>query len=124
MFVGNEVCDVYRQAASQVENENDPNQTEETGQLIATRVSIHTTPFRPRFSQGNSDRTDQNTTMLISCRKLRGFFPQQGDRFVLQSGRTLVVRSVEPSGGAFMNNDYVIEVTELSGPGGLNIDIR
>lgn len=122
MFVGNLVCDVYRQEVQ--EDENDPNQADDLGVLVATKVSVHLTPFSPRYRQGNSDRTDQSTIHLASVRKIRGFFPQQGDRFVSNNNRTFVVGSVEPTGGAFIDNDYVVKMTEFSGPGGLNVDIR
>lgn len=74
---------------------------------------MHMTPFRPLFGQPNV-RIEQTTKIVANTRK--NYDLNQGDILRTKGKgrqRQFRVDSIEPTGGAFMDNSVVMELTEL-----------
>ncbi len=104
MFVANMYVDVYR--SSDVDTE--PSEYSDTPatieSLVQTKVPIHITPFRPKFTSNS-----QTTSHIANTR--RNNLLHKGD-ILRASGRTFMVLSVEPTDGAFMGNSIIYELIE------------
>lgn len=109
MFISNMVVDVYREYEVPVSEYDISADTR--SRLIYRDVPIHMTPFRPLFGTPNV-REQQTTRIIANTRK--NYNLNQGDILKApQERREFKIVSVEPTGGAFIDNSIVMELVEL-----------
>lgn len=110
MFTANNYVDVWRDIAfDQNYSEYDSSEASQKT-LVATKVPIHITPFKPDYSGSSRGEGQQSTRIIANTRRnhtLRG-----GDELRTADGRVFEVLTVEPTDGAFMGNSIIYQLIE------------
>lgn len=109
MFVSNMIVNVYRQDGAEDAYSEYDVESESLNWLVYRRMPIHITPYRPRTSD-NSVREGQWTTHTANIR--RNYELRRGDTLVSPEGRRFEVDTIEPTGGAFMDNSVILDLIE------------
>ena len=108
MFVANMIVDVYRQNHTTVTSEYDVEGVISTS-MIYRDMPIHMTPYTPKASQ-TSERNGQWTRITAN---IRMNYTLQRDDILKSKDRSFKVEKIESTGGAFMSNSIILELSEL-----------